>query len=217
MYFLQLYSETLPAGAKNDPQLWAQHNIIYVDKGELEIHGCWIRAQNSTYIEEYAHVKAGEKGATIWRWAIASEHRPLTFLQGTGIESVLVLSRQVRMFELMPTSVWLFRLDCIVDHEESTGLHSHPGSGIRCLISGNIRVVSEKGECSHNTKHGDAWYEEGAYPCVSTTEPNVKSTFLRGMILPPEYAHRPDTIHKLEDVTVKGSWKRFEQRIVQLR
>lgn len=39
------------------------------------------------------------------------------------------------MFELVPTSKWLFRLDCIYNNRGSTGLHSHPGCGIGCMLN----------------------------------------------------------------------------------
>jgi hypothetical protein len=121
------------------------------------------------------------------------------------------------MFELVPTSKWLFRLDSIVDNEGSTGLHSHPGSGVRCMIEGHLRVESEKGECSDNWKPGDAWYEEGSYPLVSTSDPGEKATFLRGMILPPEYAKYPDTAIWIEGAkTCKSYWKAYVQSVVTL-
>lgn len=73
----------------------------------------------------------------------------------------------------------MFRLDAIVDFEGSTGLHSNPGSGIRCLVQGQLYVESAKGEDSASSMTGDTWYEEGAYPVVTTTEPGVSTTFLR--------------------------------------
>jgi len=122
------------------------------------------------------------------------------------------------MFALVPTSKWLFRLDCIVDNEGSTGLHSHPGSGIRCMLDGQLRVRSDKGESSENTRPSDCWYEEGAYPLVSTTEPGNKATFLRGMVLPPEYDKYPDTAVWIEgSKSCKSDWKGYFQKIVTLR
>jgi hypothetical protein len=122
------------------------------------------------------------------------------------------------MFELVSTSKWLFRLDAIFEHEGTTGLHSHPGSGIRCMLNGQLRVISDKGESSDNTKPGDCWYEEGSYPLVSTSDPGNKATFLRGMVLPPEYEKYPDTAIWIEDANLsKSSWKNYFQKIVTLR
>ncbi len=143
---------------------------------------------------------------------------PNNLASGEGIVSHLRMSRHSRMFELVPTSKWQFKLDCIVDNEGSTGLHSHPGSGIRCLLDGDLTVVSDKGECSVNEKQGDFWYEEGAYPLVSTTRPGNRANLLRGMILPPEYADYPDTAVWIEGKkTCKSGWKLYAQSIITLK
>ena len=142
----------------------------------------------------------------------------LHLLRGEGVTSVLKISRVVKMFELVPISKWLFRLDAIVDNEGSTGLHSHPGSGIRCMLEGQLRVRSDKGESSDNTQPGDCWYEEGAYPLVSTSDPGNKATFLRGMVLPPEYDKYPDTAIWIEGTkTCKSDWRSYFQKVVTLR
>jgi len=136
------------------------------------------------------------------------------------------MSRRIKMFELVPTSRWLFRLDCIVNAEGSTGLHAHPGSGIRCMLSSNgeCHVRSEKGEESISRKAGDVWYEEGAYPVNSTRPPGVKTTFLRGMVFPPEFEKYHDTVIWIEGQRRSGGSgeaskhvKHYLQRIVKLR
>jgi hypothetical protein len=116
---------------------------------------------------------------------------PNNLAWGDGVTSRLRMSRRIRMFELVPTSKWLFRLDCIYNNRGSTGLHSHPGSGIRCMLKGHLRVESDKGESSDNRLTGDCWYEEGSYPLISTSDPGESADFLRGMVLPPEYARYP--------------------------
>jgi hypothetical protein len=100
----------------------------------------------------------------VWRWELVRTDAANNLARGDGVSSCLRMSRRVRMFELVPTSKWLFRLDCIYNNRGSTGLHSHPGSGIRCMLAGHLRVESEKGECSDNRLTGDCWYEEGSYP-----------------------------------------------------
>jgi hypothetical protein len=141
-------------------------------------------------------------------------------LSGDGVATTLRMVRQVKMFELVPTSKWLFRLDCIQEFRGSTGLHSHPGSGIRCMLDGHLETTSEKGEDTVNTRRGDVWYEEGAYPLVSISPNGIKTTFLRGMILPPEYIKYGDTATFIESGGVKAEisgWKSLSQRVVTLR
>jgi hypothetical protein len=192
--------------------------MIYVASGSAIINGSTIAERDALPIEDFLTVRAGPNGATLWRWEFARRDRPFGLLEGHGVSSVLRMSRQVKMFELVPTSKWLFRLDCIVEFQGTTGLHSHPGSGIRCLIDGHLRTESEMGENTDNRGFGAVWYEEGAYPLVSTVDPNLKATFLRGMILPPEFAIYAETATWIEGhkATYKD-WKLLAQKVVTLR
>jgi hypothetical protein len=65
---------------------------------------------------------------------------------------------------------------------------------------------------------GDVWYEEGSYPLTSTVDPGIKTTFLRGMILPPEYLSYGETATWIEGhkATFKG-WKLHSQKVISLR
>ncbi|MFC1911015.1 hypothetical protein ACFLXC_07085, partial [Chloroflexota bacterium] len=149
-YLLKLFHDELAKDAEVSPGLEAQHTIIYVYKGGAVINGKKISADNAVYAEDFATIKAGVKGATLWRWELVPDSNPLHLLKGNSINSVLRVSRKVKMFELFPTGKWLFRLDCIIENQGSTGLHSHPGSGIRCMIKGQMRIRSEKGESADN-------------------------------------------------------------------
>ena len=217
-YLLKLYHDEFSADVELKPGLEAQHSIIYVWKGSAVINGENFEADTATYVEDFARIKTGSKGAILWRWELVPETDPIHLLDGEGISSILRMSRRVKMFELVPTSKWLFRLDCIIEFRGTTGLHSHPGSGIRCMLDGILRAVSEKGECSDNIKPGDAWYEEGAYPLISTADEGVKTTFLRGMVLPPEYTDYPDTAMWIEGNAAEiTEWKAYAQKVVTLR
>ena len=217
MYTLRLYHDHLNANAKCMPDLQAQHSIAYVYEGSANINGQAIEKDTAAYGRDVTAIKAGANGAQIWRWELVRTTEPNNLVQGEGIVSHLRMSRRIRMFALVPTSKWLFRLDCIIDNEGSTGLHSHPGSGIRCMIEGQLRVESDKGECSDNNNPGDFWYEEGSYPLISTSDPGKKATFLRGMILPPEYARYPDTAVWIEgEKSCKSDWKSYSQTVVTL-
>jgi hypothetical protein len=217
MYTLRLYHDRYRAKAKCRPDLQAQHSIAYLYDGSAFINGQPVKKDTAVYCRDVETVQAGPRGAQVWRWELVRTAAPDNLAQGEGIESRLRMSRRVRMFELVPTSKWLFRLDSIVNNEGSTGLHSHPGSGIRCMIEGHLRVESEKGESSDNWKPGDAWYEEGSYPLVSTSDPGERATFLRGMVLPPEYNRYPDTAIWIEGVkSCKSDWKNYVQTVVTL-
>jgi hypothetical protein len=198
--------------------LEAQHSIAYVFEGSAKINGKEVRADSAVYHKDVVTIEAGADGAWIWRWELVRTEQANNLSVGEGIDSHLKMSRRVRMFELVPTSKWLFRLDCIIDNQGSTGLHSHPGSGIRCMLKGQLRVESDKGESSDNSKAGDFWYEEGSYPLVSTTDEGNMATFLRGMVLPPEYDKYPDTAIWIEgSKSCKSDWKNYFQKVVTLR
>jgi len=217
-YLLKLFQDEMAPKSEVVPGLEAQHTIFYVYRGWALINGKTVEADTAAYAGDFATIKAGPEGATLWRWELVPENNPIHLLSGKGVSSVLRLSRKVKMFELVPTSKWLFRLDCIVNNEGSTGLHSHPGSGIRCMLEGQLRVRSEKGESSDNSEPGDCWYEEGAYPLVSTSDPGNKATFLRGMILPPDYDKYPDTAIWIEGKkSCKSDWRSYFQKVISLR
>jgi len=217
MYLLKLFHDNLPPNS--EVMLQAQHSMIYVWKGSATINDNAVAADSAVYAADVVAVKAGAKGAVLWRWELVPKTDPLHLLNGKGVSSLLRVSRKVKMFELVPTSKWLLRLDTIIEHEGTTGLHSHPGSGIRCLLSGEMLIESEKGEGSINKNPGDVWYEEGAYPLVSSAPAGVKSSFLRGMILPPDFFVYPETAIWIERKTPARykEWKPYVQKIVTLR
>ena len=218
MYTLRLYHDGFGPNAKTIPDLEAQHSIVYLHEGFAAVNGQALHKDTAVYSPNVTTIEAGPDGARVWRWELVRTSEPNTLAQGEGITSHLRMSRRIRMFELVPTSKWLFRLDAIVNNEGSTGLHSHPGSGIRCMLEGHLRVESEKGECSDNWKPGDAWYEEGSYPLVSTSDKGERATFLRGMVLPPEYIKYPDTAVWIEGKkSCKSDWKAYAQKVVTLR
>jgi hypothetical protein len=217
-YLLKLFHDRLPSHSEVTPGLESQHTIIYVWKGSATVNGTLVKSDSAVYNEDFALIKSGPSGTVLWRWELVPESDPLHLLQGKDVNSMLRLSRKIKMFELVATSKWLFRLDCIMGKQGSTGLHSHPGSGIRCLLKGNLRAVSEKGESSDNRSPGDAWYEEGSYPLVSITDEGVKASFLRCMVLPPEYAKYPDTAIWIEGVKKRrAAWKCLVQKVITLR
>jgi|SRR5579859_4802868 len=218
MYSLMKWKDRLAEGATVTPSTPAQHMMVYVASGTATINGVEVPEGSAYYCEDFFAAAAGPKGAELWRWGIARDGAGLGLLDGIGVTSLLRMRRTVKMFELVPTSKWLFRLDCIVEFEGTTGLHSHPGSGIRCLLDGQLRTESEKGEDTNNQTRGDVWYEEGAYPLVSTVDEGRKATFLRGMILPPEYLTYGETGTWIEGIKAKYSvWRPLGQKVVTLR
>jgi hypothetical protein len=217
MYTLRLYHDSYAPDSVTADDLEAQHSIAYVLKGAATVNGKLLEADNALYCRDVTAVEAGPEGAIIWRWELVRTDDPNNIAWGDGVASRLRMSRRIRMFELVPTSKYLFRLDAINNNQGSTGLHSHPGSGIRCMLKGHLRVESDKGESSDNWLTGDCWYEEGSYPLISTSDPGERADFLRGMVLPPEYDKYPDTAVWIEgEKPCYSEWKGYAQTVVTL-
>ena len=217
LYTLRLYHDSYAPDSRTAEDLEAQHGIAYVLKGSATINGEAVGQDKAVYCKDVACVEAGPDGAVVWRWELVRTEEPNNIAWGDGIASRLRMSRHIRMFELVPTSKWLFRLDSIYNNRGSTGLHSHPGSGIRCMLEGHLRVESDKGESSDNSLTGDCWYEEGSYPLISTSDPVETADFLRGMVLPPEYSRYPDTAVWIEGKkSCESDWKSYVQTVVTL-
>jgi quercetin dioxygenase-like cupin family protein len=64
--------------------------------------------------------------------------------------------------------------------------HTHPGPGIRCLLHGAIRI--ESGGEAHEYGPLDAWFESGPEPVLALTSDLEPSSFVRVLLLPPEWA-----------------------------
>ena len=217
MYSLRLYHDQFGANAITETDLCAQHSIYFVREGSTSLNDQTVNSYEAIYSREPTTVSAGADGATIWRWEMVRTESPFTLAKGEDVNSRLKMTREVKMFELYPKSKWLFKLDCIIKHTGTTGLHSHPGSGIRCMLEGEFKIESSIGECYDGLGPGDAWYEEGAYPLVSTAPDGVETTFLRGMILPPEYEKYGDTALWIEGTKpCESGWKLYSQQLITL-
>lgn len=224
MYTLRFYQdEFLPLASARPME--AQHSIVYIYSGSAIINDTELWKDNALYSADVMNAQAGEDGAVIWRWELVRTEEPNNYAVGAGVKSRLRMSRKIRMFELSPRTKWLFKLDGIYGNTGCTGLHSHPGSGIRCLLKGELNVQGTVAEWSRNNKMGDCWYEEGSYPIVSTTPEGAEpADFLRGMILPVEYSKHGDTARWIEGAKDRSDrpqdlvpYRIFVREIISLR
>ncbi len=111
MYTLRLYEDRFVPGAKSLRDLEAQHSIVYVYEGSVTVNGQVVKKDTAAYSKDVATIEAGPGGAWVWRWELVRTAEPNNLAQGEGIKSHLRMSRRIRMFELVPTSKWLFRVD----------------------------------------------------------------------------------------------------------
>ena len=217
MYSLRLYQDEV---GKNTQccQLETQHTIIYVLRGSAVINGEAVAADAAKYCQDVVNIATGDEDTILWRWELVPTASKAGYLQGSGVKSRLTIGRRVRMFELSPRTKWLFRLDCIYDNLGSTGLHSHPGSGIRCLLKGNLHVRGVIGESSDNEKRRGRMVRGRVLSHYLNHNGDDPAAFLRGMVLPVEYDQYPDTAMWIEgSKSVQSSWKGYAQQVVMLR
>jgi quercetin dioxygenase-like cupin family protein len=71
--------------------------------------------------------------------------------------------------------------------------HTHPGPGIRYLLSGSVRI--ESGGETHEYGPGEAWFESGPEPVLATASETEDSAFVRVLLLPPEWAEKRTIRH----------------------
>jgi quercetin dioxygenase-like cupin family protein len=86
-----------------------------------------------------------------------------------------------------PEGDWLVRCDRVDFPPGGVAYrHTHPGPGIRVLLTGGIRIESE-GE-THEYGPLEHWYESGPAPVYAAASPTEETAFVRCMLVPAELA-----------------------------
>ena len=155
--------------------------VLYVVEGSLNVRAAGISASldpNSAWcgIGEFA-VSAGKSGAKVLRWEVAADtNAPAARL---GSHSTLSLAAPI----VLPAPQVLLRCDRVEFPPGGEALtHVHQGPGIRCLLTGSIRIDSTG--VSHTYGPGDAWFESGPEPVYAAASATESTAFVRVMILP---------------------------------
>ena len=121
-------------------------------------------------------IKAGQTGATIWRWELNEAVAVPARSEGAGIKMVVKI-------QLESKTEYLIRCDRVDFPLEGVAYtHTHQGPGIRCLYMGEFDVTTE-GRSSH-IKSGEAWFEAGPEPVYAEASATDLTAFIRVMILP---------------------------------
>jgi hypothetical protein len=89
--------------------------------------------------------------------------------------------------ELDPWTEWLMRCDRIDFPPGGVAYrHTHPGAGIRRLLTGSIRIEGPDGVTT-DYGPGGAWYEGFDHPVLATASETEPSAFVRVLLLPREW------------------------------
>lgn len=117
---------------------------------------------------------AGKAGAEVYRWELR---------RGTG--TVGATSALRAPLTLDPKGAYLMRCDRVDFPPGGIAYtHTHQGPGIRCLLSGEIRVKVSGVE--HPVRPGEAWFEAGPDPVLALASEHEPTSFARVMVLPAE-------------------------------
>lgn len=178
-YQLRLIEDTLANGACLDFPDDGVNRALYVVHGSAEINGRTLQADEGEHVRGRGRMTAGNAGATLWRWELAS---PDTALSGAAKDVTCTL-KNASAIVLPSADGVLMRLDSVSFPPGGCALlHTHQGPGIRCLIEGTIRIDTHGRSTSYGP--GSPWFEAGPEPVFAQAAADRPSRFIRAMILP---------------------------------
>jgi hypothetical protein len=177
---LRLYEDVLANDAEAS---WpALPRMIFVVHGAVTIADRTLGDEDTFASETAITLKAGSRGATLWRWELAPDDAAGAANGGRGVHSREKLAARL---ETVPEGALLLRGDGVAFPPGGCAyLHRHQGPGIRCVIEGGIRIDTH----GHSTSYGPggAWYETGP-DAVFAQGADRATRFIRVMILPRAY------------------------------
>jgi len=176
-FVLALHIDRLEAKAGLPAPLAAANRVIYVREGGATIRAggqaATLAAMSAWHGAVGCEVAAGPNGAMLLRWELT---------RGASPAGKPALAHPV---ELADPGGYLMRCDRVDFPPGGIAYtHTHRGPGIRCLLTGEIRV--EVDGRTHAVKPGEAWFEAGPDPVLAFASDRDATAFARVMILPRE-------------------------------
>jgi hypothetical protein len=161
----------------NAASLPAAPRMIFVAHGSVTIADRTLKADEAFSGEGAVTLKAGNEGATLWRWELAT---------GPGAapaHGMVTREKLVAALETLPKGELLLRGDSVAFPPGGCAfLHRHQGPGTRCVFEGAIRIDTHGKSTSYGP--GGAWYETGPDPVFAQAAADRPTRFIRVMILP---------------------------------
>ena len=181
---LRLYEDRFPSGASAAGALPAANRVIYVAAGVANIDGQEVPVDEASFgAGAVETIAAGQFGATLWRWELATADAPETRIAAPVVSSRLTLAAPIDTLDPGDGKQWLMRGDSVAFPPGGCAYtHVHQGPGIRCLQAGEIRIDCD-GHSAHY-KPGGAWFEAGPDPVFAQADETKPTRFIRVMILP---------------------------------
>ena len=183
-YTLRLRTDRLAPRA--EARLSGCPRVVYVREGDAIVRAgtqaVGLSANSGWHGRDTITVTAGTAGAILLRWELVTGSDAPGVPTGAGIGSTPTLAHAV---DLQDPGGYLMRCDRVDFPLGGVAYtHVHRGPGIRCLLTGGIRV--EVNGKAHDIEPGGAWFEAGPDPVLATASSAVPTAFVRVMILPRE-------------------------------
>jgi hypothetical protein len=176
---LRLYEDTFPGDGSLDGTLPAMPRMIFVVHGSMRIESRELRDGDTWFGQDPVSLAPGGTGVTLWRFELASSDATAGMARGRGLISHEKISAPLTQ---LPKGDLLMRGDSVAFPPSGCAyLHTHQGSGIRCLVEGGIRIDTHGRSTSYGP--GGAWFEPGPEP-VFAQAADRPTRFIRVMILP---------------------------------
>ena len=198
---LRLTEDILSNGS--DASLPAAPRMIFVAHGAVTIAGRAFKADEAFSGEGAVTLKAGNEGATLWRWELL----PVAGA-GAAVQGMVVREKLNASLDTLPKGELLLRGDSVAFPPGGCAyLHRHQGPGIRCLLEGGIRIDTHGRSTSYGP--GGAWYETGPDPVFAQVA-DRPTRFVRVMILPVAYVGKSSIQYVNEEDKAKPKSQQYQ-------
>jgi hypothetical protein len=201
---LRLHEDVL-SNAAAEVALPALPRMIFVAHGSVTMVGRTLRDDEAWSGTDAVVLKAGDGGATIWRWELVDSEVGGGPAAGVGVVSREKLTARL---ETIPRGELLLRGDSVAFPPGGCAyLHRHQGPGIRCLLEGGIRIDTHGRSTSYGP--GGAWYETGP-DGVFAQAADRPTRFIRVMVLPRAYLGKSSVEYLNEEDKAKPKSQQYK-------
>jgi hypothetical protein len=181
---LRQFEDTLKPSGELETPLPPANRIVYVVQGSVLIGDRDLYEDQAMLTGSAATaMRAGEAGATLWRWELVKADSDEILADGPGVGTTHKLTAAIDTLDPGDGRQWLMRCDSVSFPPGGCAFtHVHQGPGIRCLLHGNIRIDAE----GQSTPYvpGEAWFEAGPDLVFAQADAKEPTRFIRCMILP---------------------------------
>ena len=219
-YTLQLLEDCMNASQEISLSLRPQYRVVYVVEGSITItsgdRACEFSENSAWFGTGECSLKSISGGTRVWRWELVKT----CDVDGDAISEQFAMSRLVQVQDLDLDSQVKYLMRCDRVDFPLGGIaytHTHPGPGIRCLLSGEIFLRVHDRESV--IEPGTSWFERGPDPVLARASKTHLTSFVRTMFLPRalkgkssiQYTNSDD-----EDKPKRQQYTRFVDEFIDL-